>query len=51
MPETPPRSKGLLPSLSTTNTATPVISNYNHKRMCNILSVKESSTAISSKRG
>ena len=31
MPLTPPRSKGLLPSLSITITATPVITNYNSK--------------------
>lgn len=34
IPETPPSSKGLLPSLSTTRTATPVIINCNDKRAC-----------------
>ena len=32
IPETPPSNRGLLPSLSTTSTATPVINNYNNKR-------------------
>jgi hypothetical protein len=32
IPETPPSSKGLLPSLSTTTTATPVIINYNKNK-------------------
>lgn len=34
MPETPPNSKGLLPSLSTTTTAAPVMINYNNKIKC-----------------
>jgi len=34
MPPTPPRSKGLLPSLSITTTATPVIINCNNRGGC-----------------
>ena len=34
IPETPPNNKGLLPILSTTTTATPVIINYNNKITC-----------------
>lgn len=34
IPETPPSNKGLLPSLSTTPTATPVIINYYNKLTC-----------------
>lgn len=40
IPETPPSSKGLLPSLSTTRTANPVIINYNNKRACQVTNNK-----------